>query len=67
MYATCSLEVEENWQVVDAFLKLHNDFKVASIENHQLVNLIDEKSALKTFPPENKIDGMFAVKMIRDR
>ena len=67
VYATCSLEKEENWQVVEAFLKLHDDFKVASIEKHQLINLIDEKRALKTFPPENKMDGMFAVKMIRER
>jgi 16S rRNA (cytosine967-C5)-methyltransferase len=67
VYATCSLEEEENWQVVEAFLKLHNDFRVASIKNSQLVNLIDEKSALKTFPPEDKMDGMFAVKMIRER
>ena len=66
VYATCSLEKEENWQVVEAFLKLHDDFKVASIEKHQLINLIDEKGALKTFPPENKMDGMFAVKMIRE-
>jgi len=67
VYATCSLEEEENWQVVEAFLKLYNDFRVASIKNPQLVNLIDEKSALKTFPPEDKMDGMFAVKMIRER
>ena len=66
MYATCSLEEEENWQVVEAFLKLHNDFKVASIDNLQLTHLIDEKNALKTFPPEIKMDGMFAVKLIRD-
>ena len=67
VYATCSLEEEENWQVVEAFLKLHNDFRVASIKNPQLVNLVDDKNALKTFPPEYKMDGMFAVKMIRER
>ena len=67
VYATCSLEEEENWQVVDAFLKLHNDFKVESIKNPQLANLIDDKGVLQTFPPKNKMDGMFAVKMIRDR
>ena len=67
VYATCSLEDEENWQVIEAFLKLNNDFKVASIENPQLINLIDEKGALKTFPPKDKMDGMFAVKMIRER
>ncbi|NHZ85725.1 MAG: 16S rRNA (cytosine(967)-C(5))-methyltransferase RsmB [Planctomycetia bacterium] len=66
VYATCSMEDEENWEVVEAFLKLHTDFKVGSIENPQLVNLIDEKGALKTFPPDNKMDGMFAVKMIRE-
>jgi len=67
VYATCSLEEEENWQVVEAFLKLHDDFKVVSIENPQLANLIDDKGALKTFPPENKMDGMFAVKMVREK
>ncbi len=67
VYATCSLEYEENWQVVNAFLKLHNEFKVESIENPQLENLIDDNGALQTFPPENKMDGMFAVKMIKDK
>ena len=66
VYATCSLEDEENWQVVEAFLKLHTDFKVASIENPHLVEMIDKKGALHTFPPRNKMDGMFAVKMIRN-
>lgn len=67
VYATCSLEEEENWQVVKAFLKFHDDFEVVSIENPQLTYLIDGKGALNTFPPENKMDGMFAVKMIRER
>ena len=67
VYATCSLEDEENWQVVDAFLKLHDDFKVESIKNSQLTKIVDNKGALKTFPPENKMDGMFAVKMIRNK
>ena len=67
VYATCSMEDEENWEVVEAFLKLHTDFKIATIENPQLMDLIDDKGALKTFPPDNKMDGMFAVKMIRER
>ncbi len=66
VYATCSLEEEENWQVVEAFLKLHIDFKVISIDNTELKQFKDEKGALKTFPPKDKMDGMFAVKMIRE-
>ena len=67
VYATCSLEDEENWKVVKAFLKLHDDFKVTSIVNPELINLIDKKGALQIFPPEHKMDGMFAVKMVRKR
>ena len=67
VYATCSLVDEENWKVVEAFLKLHDDFNVESIKNSQLIKLVDNKGALKTFPPENKMDGMFAVKMIRNK
>jgi len=66
VYATCSLENEENWQVVEAFLKLHDDFKVESIQNQQLTKYIDKKSALSTFPPKAKMDGMFAVKMVKN-
>ena len=65
VYGTCSLEDEENWHVVDAFLKLHDDLKVTSIENSHLKKLIDEKGAFQTFPSKNKMDGMFAVKMIK--
>jgi len=39
---------------------------VIFIEYAELKKIIDEKDALKTFPPDNKMDGMFAVKMIRE-
>ena len=65
VYATCSLEEEENWQVVEAFLKLHTDFKVKFSDNPYLMDFIDTKGALNTFPPISNTDGMFAVKMTR--
>ena len=66
VYATCSIEHEENWEVVDAFLKFHNDFKVVSVGNQQPEKYTDEKGALNIYPPEHKMDGMFAVKMMKD-
>lgn len=66
VYATCSLEDEENWQVVEAFLKLHPDFKVMPVQNPNLVEYTDGKGALSTFPPVHKMDGMFAVKLKKD-
>ena len=66
VYATCSLEDEENWQVVQAFLKFHVDFSVVPIQNPNLVKYTDGKGALSTFPPVHKMDGMFAVKLKKD-
>lgn len=63
VYATCSLEEEENWQVVQAFLKFHSDFSVVPIQHPNLAEYTDGKGALSTFPPIHKIDGMFAVKL----
>lgn len=65
VYATCSLEDDENWKIVEAFLKLHDKFKAVPIENPLLKQYVDAKGALKTFPPKDKMDGMFAVKMVR--
>ncbi len=66
VYATCSIEHEENWEVVDAFLKFHNDFKVVSIGNQLPEKYTDEKGALNIYPHDHKMDGMFAVKMIKN-
>jgi 16S rRNA (cytosine967-C5)-methyltransferase len=66
VYATCSIEEEENWQVVEAFLKLNTDFKVGSAHNSQLTKFFDDKGALNTLPHIHKMDGMFAVKMIKN-
>ena len=51
LYSTCSLEPEENWNVVEAFLKLNDGFHV--------------KDTLELSPHTSHTDGMYAVKMER--
>lgn len=63
VYATCSLEEEENWKVVDAFLKLNEHFKVEQGEKWLPLQWIGKRGQLETFPPRDKIDGMFAVRL----
>tara|TARA_B110000467_G_scaffold161050_1_gene181428 strand:+ start:1939 stop:3249 length:1311 start_codon:yes stop_codon:yes gene_type:complete len=61
VYATCSLEEEENWNVVNSFLKLNDNFKIKSEKSLIPKEWINEKKCLETFPPKDKVDGMFAV------
>jgi len=66
VYSTCSLEFEENWMVVEAFLKSHPDFTLDNANNYVPKEFVDDKGALLTFPPKHGIDGGFAVRLIKD-
>ena len=64
VYATCSVEPEENWGVVDRFLEKNVDFTVRQ-PGDLLKPFADERGALHTFPPDNGMDGVFAVVLDR--
>ena len=61
VYATCSLEPEENWGVVDTFLRETPSFVLGSLQSKVLEKFTDERNALQTFPPDDGMDGVFAV------
>ncbi len=63
VYATCSLEPEENWQLVEAFLKLVPQFVVEKIDHLIPAEWVTENQCMQTFPPRHKVDGIFAVRM----
>ena len=65
VYATCSIEPEENWNVVDRFLKLNTGFLIDSITSEVPFDWIDGRGGLRTLPHLHGVDGMFAVKLKR--
>jgi len=62
VYGTCSLENEENWDVVKAFLKLNPQFKVESGQNYIPKLWLGNKGQMITNPVKHNVDGMFAVR-----
>ena len=63
VYATCSLEPEENWELVRALKKEHPVFCVVPMPEGVPRAWIDADGALNTFPPDNQVDGLFAVRL----
>ena len=63
VYSTCSLNDEENWDVVDSFLKLNKDFYLESAKNFIPDQWINSKECLEIFPPKHNVDGMFAARL----
>ncbi len=63
VYATCTLEPEENWELVDTTLEHLDQAKVEPIDTEIYKPYIDERGALSTLPWIHGMDGMFAVKI----
>lgn len=63
IYSTCSVEPEENWMVIDAFLKSHHNFSIENAKNYVPDEFVDEHGAMFTYPPLHKIDGGYAVRL----
>lgn len=60
-YVTCSLEAEENWDLVRAFQQDHPEFYVVPMPGGVPREWMDRDGALNTFPPDHQVDGLFAV------
>jgi 16S rRNA (cytosine967-C5)-methyltransferase len=68
VYATCSIEEEENDGQVDAFLDRHPDFEVETVVAGVADGGgIDDDGRLRWLPHIHGFDGAFAVRMRRRR
>ena len=63
VYATCSIEPEENFMVVEQFLNLNSNFVIDKIPNNVPKQWVKDKKALNIFPHEHGLDGIFAIRM----
>ena len=69
VYATCSLEPEENEEVIKKFLKKHPDFELENPEKILLkicpekVKVLCDGNYLRTYPHKDSLDGFFVVRM----
>ncbi len=64
VYSTCTLNKQENENMINNFLQHNKNFKLASAENY-VKKEFTENGFLKTLPFKHKMDGTFAAKLQR--
>ncbi len=67
VYGTCSMEYEENMGVVESFLEHHADFSIDDNIPEHLQIWKNEKHAIETFPHSQSLDGMFGIRLVKNR
>ena len=65
VYSTCSIEPEENYEIVKQFLESHPNLKLESAKGKFTDDVVDENGCIQTLPQRHQMDGAFAAKLVR--
>lgn len=67
VYSTCTIEPEENFQIVEKFLNKHPNYSLVNAGDLLPPELLDENGCVQTYPHVHMIDGSFAAKIKREK
>ena len=65
IYSTCTIEPDENIEIVRKFLSKHSEFSLESANGFVPAEVIDENGCVQTLPHVHKTDGAFAARLVR--
>lgn len=66
VYCTCTIEPEENEEIVAKFLNVNKRFHLEDASNYVPSQTTDSSSFVYTFPHHHGIDGSFAARLVKE-
>jgi len=65
VYSTCTIEPEENFEVVKKFLETHPEFEIDHASKYINEKVVSPDGFVETFPHRNGIDGSFSIRLVK--
>ncbi|MBI2428771.1 MAG: 16S rRNA (cytosine(967)-C(5))-methyltransferase RsmB [Ignavibacteriales bacterium] len=65
VYSTCTIEPEENFNLVKKFLENHPEFSIDPASKYVNEKLVHPDGYVETYPHRHGIDGSFAIRLIK--
>ncbi|MEW5800080.1 MAG: 16S rRNA (cytosine(967)-C(5))-methyltransferase RsmB [Bacteroidota bacterium] len=65
VYSTCTIEPEENFNLVKKFLEQHPEFSIDPASKYVNEKLVHPDGYVETYPHRHGIDGSFAIRLIK--
>ncbi len=65
VYSTCTIEPEENYEIIKKFLDEVPGYKLLNAKEFVEEELVDDNGCVQTYPHIHQIDGSFAAKLQR--
>lgn len=66
VYSTCTIEPEENFELITKFLNEHSNFGLLNAGEQLSKDVVDSNGCVATLPHVHGVDGAFAAKLIRN-
>jgi 16S rRNA (cytosine967-C5)-methyltransferase len=65
VYSTCTVEPDENGEIVTDFLSRHPEFTLESAAQFVSKDLVNDAGFVETFPHRHGMDGSFAARLVK--
>ncbi len=65
VYSTCTIEPEENFNIIKEFIVRHQEFEIDNASKYIDPSIVSPDGNVETFPHKHGIDGSFSVRLIK--
>lgn len=65
VYSTCTIETDENTDVIKKFLEKHSEFRIDNAKNYLPSEVVGNSGCMELYPHIHNTDGAFAARLIK--